>query len=136
MSGACNADIADEAVGPEVAKLTGCGRAVEIPVAASALLGGHNPLVGFLRVAQLPASTGAGPIPFVCGAGAGAVIVAVEDAELVEEIDERDDDEFCRWAVFRGPGWNIILVTSSELYPSRLEFHFGWKDKGGATAVI
>ena len=55
----------DDAEGPDVAEFTVCGRAVEIPVAGSALPGGHRPRVGFFRAAQLPASAVAGTAPFV-----------------------------------------------------------------------
>jgi len=87
--GACNADIAEDAVGPDVAELTACGRAVDIPVAGSALPGGHSPRVGFFRVAQLPASDEFALVPFVC----------VEDAEIVEVeelVEAMEDEEFCR----------------------------------------
>lgn len=121
MSGVYNAEIAVDADGPEVAVLTVCGRAVDIPVAGSALPGGQSPRAGFLRCAQLPESTGVGATPLVCAAG--AVIVEVEEfVELVEAIDE---EEFCRWTVLRGPGVNILL-TSSELIapkPLPLEVH-------------
>ena len=122
MSGACNADIAVDADGPEGAVLTVCGRAVEIPVAGSALPGGHSPLAGFFRCAQLPESTAVG-VPLVCCA-TGAVMVAVDVEELFELVEAIDDDEFCRWTVLRGAGANILL-TSSELIakPLLLELH-------------
>lgn len=79
------------AEGPDVAELTVCGRAVEIPVAGSALPGGQRPFEGLFRVAQLPASVAPDPAPFACTDV--AVIVEVEEPELVEAIE---DDEFCR----------------------------------------
>lgn len=121
MSGVCNAEIAVDADGPDVAVLTGCGRAVDMPVAGSALPGGQSPLAGFFRCAQLPASTGVVTAPLVCGAGA----VMVEVEELVELVEAIDEEEFCRWTVLRGPGVNILL-TSSELIapkPLPLEVH-------------
>ncbi len=81
----------DVAEGPDDTELTGCGRAVEMPVAGSALPGGHSALVGFFLVAQLFASVAAGATPFVCTGG--AVTVAVDEAELV---DAREEDEFWR----------------------------------------
>ena len=57
--------MAEDADGPEVAELTVCGRAVDIPVAGSALPGGQRPLVGFFRAAQLPASAAVGVAPLV-----------------------------------------------------------------------
>lgn len=128
--------MADDAVGPDVAVLTACGRAVVIPVAASALPGGHMPRgVGFFLATQLPASEGGALVPLVCA----------DDAEMVdvdEAFEAMDEEEFCRWMDLRGPGANILPTSSefiapkplpSELHPSRV---LGWKDKGVATAVI
>lgn len=76
-------------------------------------------------------------MPFVCT----DAVEIVEVEELVEAIEEA---EFCRCTVLRGPGANI-LPTSSEFVakpfcPALAELHpileVGWKDKGGATAVI
>jgi len=123
MSGACSAEIAVAAVGPDVAVLTVCGRAVEMPVAASALLAGHKPRAGFFLCAQLPASTGVDTALVFCTTG--AVMVAVEVEELVELLEAIEEEEFCRDTVFRGPGVNILL-TSSELIapkPLPLEVH-------------
>ena len=103
--GAWSADIAEDAVGPDVAELTACGRAVLSPVAGSAFPGGHRPLVGFFRTAQLLVSPDDTLVPFVCA----------EDADIVdvdEFVDARDDDEFCRVAVLRGPGANILETSS------------------------
>lgn len=136
-SGACSADIADDADGPEVAEFTVCGRAVDIPVAGSALPGGQSPLVGFFRAAQLPGSVATGVAPLVCTDDA----VIVDAVEFVEVVDEIEVEEFCRWAVFLGPGVNILL-TSSDMPPRPLplDVHpirvLGWNDKGDATAVI
>lgn len=81
--------MADDAVGPDVAELTACGRAVDMPVAGSALPGGHNPRVGFFRVAQLPDSVDDALVPLVCA----------EDAEMVdveESVEAIEDEEFWR----------------------------------------
>ena len=123
MSGACKAEMAVDADGPDVAVLTVCGRAVDMPVAGSALPGGQSPRAGFFRCAQLAESTGVAAAPLVCAAG--AVMVEVEVEELVELVEAIDDEEFCRWTVFRGAGVNILL-TSSELIapkPLLLEVH-------------
>lgn len=119
--GACSAEMADDAVVPEVAEFTVCGRAVEMPVAGSALPGGHRPRAGFLRAAQLPASEFAVGVPFVCAGD--AEIVELEEA--VEVVVAMEEEEFWRCAVFRGPGLNILL-TSSEFFapkPLPLEAH-------------
>ena len=131
--GACNAEMAEDAVAPEVAELTACGLAVVIPVAGSAFPGGQSPLVGFFRTAQLPDSPDVMLVPFVCA----------EDAEMVdveEFVEASDEDEFCRWAVLR-PEANIFVPSS--LFMAARPFSsaaphdvFGWNDKGGATAVI
>jgi len=62
-----------------------------MPVAGSALPGGHKPRVGFFLVAQLPASDDVVPLPFVCTEVGD--MVEVDEAELV---DAREDDEFWR----------------------------------------
>ena len=109
-----------------------------MPVAGSDFPGGHRPLAGFLRAAQLPASVGVDPAPFVCTGDA----VTVEALEAVEEVEAIEEDEFCRWAVLRGPGENILLTSSEFIAPKPLplEVHpirvLGWKVRGGATAVI
>lgn len=132
--GACNADIAEDAVAPEVAELTACGRAVVMPVAGSALPGGQSPLVGFFRTTQLPDSPEVTLVP----------LVWAEEADMVdvdEFVEASDDDEFCRWAVFRGPEANILepsslFMAARPLSSAALHVVFGWKDKGGATAVM
>lgn len=126
--------MAEEAVAPEVAELTACGLAVVIPVAGSALPGGQRPLVGFFRTAQLPDSPDVMLVPLVCA----------EDADMVEVdefVEASDEEEFCRWAVLRGPEANILVPSS--LFMAARPFSsaaphvvFGWNDKGGATAVI
>ena len=127
MRGACNAEIAEDAVAPDAAEFTVCGRAVDIPVAASALPAGHRPLAGFFRAAQPAASVDVGAAPLVCGED--AVTVEVEELEeLVEESDEKDDEEFCRWAVLRGPDVNILDTSSEFIAPKplvALELHLG-----------
>lgn len=109
-----------------------------MPVAGSAFPGGHNPRVGFLRAAQLPASCVGALEPLVCGEEAD--MVEVDAVELVEAIEE---EEFWRCTVLRGPVVNIILFLSSESVapkPLPLEPHarrgLGWKESGGATAVM
>lgn len=69
-------------------------------------------------------------------------MVEEEDVELAEPLEEREEEEFCRWTGFRGPGVNMRL-TSSELIapkPLALDVHpmrvLGWKETGDATAVI
>ena len=141
--GACErAEMAEEAVGPCAAALMVWGRAVDNPVAGSALPGGHSPRVGFFRAAQLPISPVGGwtapPFRWVVGANT----VEVDEAEAVEAMEE---EEFCRCAVFRGPGANILPASSgfaaaakSPLPPPPLDVHLlDWKEvKGCATAVI
>lgn len=95
--------MADEAVAPDVAALTACGRAVDIPVAGSALPGGQSPRVGFFRAAQLLAvelSAGGctAPLPLLLGWVGLAEMVEVEEEEEFEAIDEL---EFCRCTVLR-----------------------------------
>lgn len=82
----------DVAVGPEVAELTVCGRAVEIPVAGSAFPGGQRPFDGLFRVAQLPASAAVDAAPLVCT----DVAVTVEVEEPVELVEAMEEEEFCR----------------------------------------
>lgn len=121
MSGPDIAERPEVADGPDVAELTVCGRAVEIPVAGSALLVGHNPLDGFFLATQLTASFVAGLVPLVC-TGVAVTVDAVDDAELV---DAREEDEFCRVAVLRGPGVNILLTSSGFIAakPLPLDVH-------------
>lgn len=76
--------MADEAVAPDVAELTGCGRAVDMPVAGSALPGGHKPREGFFLAAQLVESAEVCPAPLAWVDV--AEMVDVEDA--VEAMDE------------------------------------------------
>lgn len=99
--------MADEAVVPDVAELTVCGLAVDMPVAGSAFPGGHNPRVGFFRAAQLlvvellSAGGCTAPLPLVLACVEFADMVEVDDA-----ADAIDELEFCRWTVFRA-GVNI-----------------------------
>jgi hypothetical protein len=86
--------MAEEAVGPLVRELTGCGRAVERPVAGSALPGGHSPRLGFFRVAQMsPFAVDGRVAPFAAPGAEGAMVVEVDEAESVEAME---DEEFCR----------------------------------------
>ena len=132
------ADKPDVAEGPEVAELTGCGRAVEMPVAGSALPDGKRFFEGLFRVAQLPASAAVPVAPFVC-TGVAVIVEVEEPVELAEAIEE---EEFCRGTVLRGPEVNILLTSSEFIAPKPLplEVHpmrvLGWKVRGGATAVI
>jgi hypothetical protein len=105
---------------------------VDIPVAGSALPGGHRPRVGFFLTAQVESDGG-------CTAPLGWVVLA-DMVDVEDAVEAMDELEFCRWAVFRGPGANILL-TSSELIPNPLLplFHpLGWNEllRGGTTAVI
>lgn len=113
--------MADDAVGPDVAELTVCGRAVDIPVAGSALPVGHMPRVGFFRAAQLPASVFPFAVPLACTV-AVEVVEFCDEAELFELMEE---DEFCRGRVFRCPGANILRTSSSLMppKPAPLEVH-------------
>ena len=106
------ADRPEDAVAPVDAALTACGRAVDMPVAGSALPGGHSPRVGFFRAAQLPDSGAVGVVPFACTEGAVSVAV-----EVVELVDASEEDEFCRCTVFRGPGENILVASSEFIAP-------------------
>lgn len=133
--GACRAEMAEDAVGPDVAELTTCGRVVLMPVAASAFPEGHNPRAGFLRVGQ-PACSDASPF---------VPLDATEPAERVEvdeEVEANEDDEFCLCAVFRGAGPNILLTSSEFMAPCPLlpdthpDRESDWKVKAGATAVV
>lgn len=109
--------MADEAVAPDVTELMVCGRAVDMPVAGSALPGGHNPRVGFFRAAQLAVvvlSAGgctAPPLPLVLPLPLPLLLGAVELAERVEveeAVEAIDELEFCRWTVLRADaGVNI-----------------------------
>lgn len=126
--------MADAADGPEEAVDTGCGRVVDRPAVGSALPEGHMPLVGFLRVVH-PFESAVPVVPFVC----------CDEADNVDwdEVELREDEELLRWAVFRGPGINILLISSEvipfkPLCPPLTLFHPGlcWKVRGGATAVI
>ena len=67
----------------------------------------------------------------------------MEAEEPVELVDAMEEDEFCRWAVLRGPGVNILLTSSESIAPKPLpllDVHpmrvLGWNVKGAATAVI
>ena len=127
--------MADEAVGPDVAEFTVCGRAVERPVAGSAFPAGHIPLVGFFRAAQPPASDVAFAVPFAWT----VAVDAVEDCEDVELVELMEEDEFCRGRVFRCPVMNILRTSSSFMppKPAPLEVHRCCeKERGEATAVI
>ena len=82
------------ALTPFEVEFTTCGRAVEIPVAASAFPGGHNPRVGFFLVAQ-----------FESAEETLVLLVCVEDADIVDvfdAVDAIDDEEFFRCNVARG----------------------------------
>ena len=112
-TGACNAEMAVDALVPGVVELTVCGRAVVRPVAGSALLGGHSARVGFLRAAQLAPSAGGWTAPFACAADDDVEIVDVEDVD-----EAMEEAEFCRWTTLRGPEASI-LPTSSEFMPPK-----------------
>lgn len=96
-----------------------------MPVAGSALAGGHNPRVGFFLVAQLVDSALDDTL---------VLLVCVDEAEIVdveEAVEDMDEEEFCRCIDFRGPDVNILLTSSVsiaapyelpsvELHPMRL----------------
>lgn len=136
-SGACSAEIADAAEGPEVAEFTDCDLALERPATGSDLPVGHRFFVGFFLILQPALSDDAAPDPFGC-------TELLDTVEVDELVDAMEDAEFCLCKAFRDPFANI-LPTSSEFMvnpfcPALAELHpilgFGWKDKGGATAVI
>lgn len=99
-----------------------CGRVVvTTPDIASDLLVGHGPaLTGFFLEAAVPQAPMSPPIaigpPFDCEF---VVIVCVEvvEPEDDEELDDRDEDELARWALFLG--MNIRATSSGfiELWP-------------------
>jgi hypothetical protein len=130
--------MAEDAEGPDVAEFTVCGRAVDSPVAGSALPGGHRPRVAFFRPVQLAESEVGGAVPLDCTEDAEMV----EVDEMVELVEAREDEEFCRCAVLRGAGANILLTSFGLVSPKPLELvgHpirlLDWKDRGAATAVI
>lgn len=114
----CSADSPEAADGPEDAVEIDCGLAVEMPDVGCDLPGGQSPRAGFFLDSQVSVVFA---VPFE----------VVEVAEAVEVEDERElieDDELVRWALFRGPGMNI-LPTSSWLMvpmpfgPPLTEFH-------------
>jgi hypothetical protein len=107
-----------------------------MPVAGSALPGGHSPRVGFFLVAHPPASDEVALLPLVCADEA-------EMVEVVELVEAMDEEEFWRWMVLRGPVVNILLTSSEFMAPKLLPLDdqppirvLGWKLSGGATAVI
>jgi hypothetical protein len=127
--------MADAAECPGV-EATGCVRAVDKPAVGSALDMGHKYLdVGlFLEP----------PSPFVAGAEAAEFC---DDAETVDELeanDETDEDEFDRFAVFRG-GISILDTSSALIEWKPLEaplpdphadLEMFCRFGGGATAVM
>lgn len=130
---------------PDDVEVTVCGCAVLSPATGSTFPGGHKPLVGFLRTAQLPASAG----PIFVGAVTEVPFVPADDAADMVDVDElvdaREEAEFWRTSCFRGPpDANIILLSSSSFIPE-YAFPFApllhpifpfWKFTGGATAVM
>jgi hypothetical protein len=108
----------------------------------SALLAGHGPaLCGFFRAAPVPhvLRSPAADIGTPFGCGADWVIVPVED---VEDIDEIEDEELVRCALFRGINIRATSSAFIELSPPWLTLAphadrlFCWKLGGLATAVI
>jgi hypothetical protein len=90
-AGACRAEMAEAAEGPEDVEAMDWGRAVEIPAVGSAFDIGHRYLTG--RFLSTPFAAGAAPLE------------PEEAAEIVDELDdneEREEEEFERGAVFRG----------------------------------
>ena len=135
--GLCNAEIADAADGPDVAELTDCGRAVDMPAIGSDFDGCQIPRVVRFRAPQSPFTAPLTPLVF--GAVDCADTVDVLEVEDARELS--DEDEFERCAVLRGIS---ILSTSALmaltpfgaplglLHPDLLLARF----MGGATAVI
>ena len=61
--------------------------------------------------------------------------------EEEDEADVREDCELERWALLRGPGMNILVMSSWVIADVPLvhvapERAGGWNVTGGATAVI
>lgn len=129
----CRAEIAEAAEGPDEEEAMDCGRAVERPAIGSALDEGHSPRAGFLREPQPFGSAGGG-----CGM---PLVWAGEEAMVeVDEVEEMEDEELDRWALLRW-GMNILETSSALMAGAALgALHpvlvFGWKFKGGATAVM
>jgi hypothetical protein len=97
--GACRALMAEAAEEPGPAVAIDWGRAVDIPAMGSVLDAGHNPLGAFgLRAAHVlasPLEDSATPLGWDCE----------DEAEIVdvdEACEEREPDEFVRWALLRG----------------------------------
>jgi hypothetical protein len=115
--GACRALMAEAADEAGPADAMGWGRAAVIPAMGSVLVAGHSPLGAFaLRVA-------AQSVPFGCGVPPGWD--ADDEADMVEvpdACDERLEDEFDRWALFRGINMPPPLDTPSALHACRLMF--------------
>jgi hypothetical protein len=119
------------------------GRAVATPDGGSDLLAGQGPaLCGFFRAAAVPQDVispvaGIG-VPFICGDDTAGT-VAVEDVEELEDIEE---EELARCALFRGiniRATSLVFMGLSPPWPA-LEPHADrllcWKLGGLATAVI
>lgn len=113
-------DIDDAAEDPFVASMD-CGLAVVTPDIGSALFDGQGPvLCVFFRAAGVPHAPaspddGMEP-PLICDALCVSVVVE-EPEEDDEEVDEIEEDEFARCALFRGMN---IRATSSGFIEFKL----------------
>lgn len=97
--------MAEAADVPEGAALTGCKRAEEMPETASAFADeGQSPRAPFRRVEPMSPFVA---VPVDC-------VEEMEALEAVEDCEERDEDEFERWALLRG-ATKMRPATSSEL---------------------
>lgn len=83
-NGACSAEIADAAVGPDDAEEMACGLAADMPAVGSDFPGGHIPLFVFFRVAHPSAVIGV--FPFV-GADDAVIVEAIDTCELRDALE-------------------------------------------------
>lgn len=138
--GLCNADIADVAEVPDVAELTDCGRAVEIPAIGSDLEGCHiPPRVVRFRDPQSPPPFTTPFTPFVFGAVDAEETVDVLEVEEFDASEFNDEDEFERCAGLRGINMrstSALMVLAPLVTPFEPLHRLVVKFMGGATAVI
>ena len=109
--------------------VTGCGLTVDMPATGSAFPGGHNPRVGFFRVAQLLVSDTGCTAPF-------AVVDVADIVEVDDAVEAMLELEFWRERVLRCPPFPNISELKGllplDVHPSLVVA--GWKEE--ATAVI
>lgn len=127
-----NDEIAEAADAFEAPAVTDCGRAVVIPDTGSDLDAGHRPREGFFRVAHDRSPSEAPPI-------CGELIVDVD------EVEDREEDEFVRCTPLRGTNMRDTSsgpITFRSIGADDPEAHAflgraeDWSDGGDATAVI